>query len=261
MRLKDKVAIVTGAGGGIGRAIATAFAEEGAHLTICDIDSLGLEKVSEELKARNFNVLPLKVDVTKDIDVKQMTQSTLDKFGAIDILVNNAGIIMVDYVVDMKEEDWDAVISANLKSVFLCCRAVAPHMIQRKSGKIINIASQAGKRGGGGGTAHYTASKFGVIGLTQCLAHELAQFNINVNAICPGIILTRMWRDILAPRHGKRMGITAEEAWKKITTEQIPLRRPQQPSDVAKLAVFLASNEAENITGQSINVGGGSVMH
>jgi NAD(P)-dependent dehydrogenase (short-subunit alcohol dehydrogenase family) len=260
MRLKDKIAIVTGAGGGIGKGIASAFAEEGAYLTLCDIDYPSVKKVAEELKTQGKDTLPLKVDVTSDSDVRQMTNRTLDKFGRIDILVNNAGIIKVDYVVDMKEEDWDDVIDTNLKSVFLCCRAVAPHMIPKRAGKIINISSQAGKRGSGVGTAHYCASKFGVIGLTQCLALELAQFNINVNAICPGIIETRMWKDVLAPRYGRIWGITADEAWRRVINENIPLRRPQQPSDIANMAVFLASKDSDNITGQSINVSGGSVL-
>jgi len=260
MRLKDKVAIVTGAGGGIGRGIASAFAEEGAYLTLCDKDYQSVKKAAEELKTPDKDALPLKVDVTLDSDVKQMTSKTLDRFERIDVLVNNAGIIKVDYVVDMKEEDWDEVIDTNLKSVFLCCRAVAPHMIQRKSGKIINISSQAGKRGSGVGNTHYCASKFGVIGLTQCLALELAQFNINVNAICPGIIDTRMWKDVLAPRYGRIWGITIDEAWRRVIKENIPLQRPQQPSDIANMAVFLASKDSDNITGQAINVSGGSVL-
>ena len=186
-----------------------------------------------------------------------MVDRTRDKFGKIDILVNNAGMIKVGNVVDMPEKDWDEVLAVNLKGVFLCSKAVAPHMIERHSGKIINISSTAGRRGLPG-KAHYHASKFAVIGFTQCLALELASYNINVNCVCPGVVDTYMHRQVLAPHAAKTRGITEDEVYRNMEAG-VPLGRLQTPEDIGNLVAFLASEEAKNITGQSINVNGGSV--
>jgi meso-butanediol dehydrogenase/(S,S)-butanediol dehydrogenase/diacetyl reductase len=186
-----------------------------------------------------------------------MVDRTLKKFGKIDILVNNAGMIKVGNVVDIQEKDWDEVLDVNLKGVFLCSKAVVPHMIERRSGKIINISSTAGRRGLPG-KAHYHASKFAVIGFTQCLALELAPYNINVNCVCPGVVDTYMHREVLAPHTAKTRGITEDEVYSNMEAG-VPLGRLQTSEDIGNLVAFLASEEAMNVTGQSINVNGGSV--
>lgn len=195
--------------------------------------------------------------MTKSESVTRMVDRTLKKFGKIDILVNNAGMIKVGNVVDIQEKDWDEVLDVNLKGVFLCSKAVAPHMIERRSGKIINISSTAGRRGLPG-KAHYHASKFAVIGFTQCLALELAPYNINVNCVCPGVVDTYMHREVLAPHTARIRGITEDEVYRNMEAS-VPLGRLQTPEDIGNLVAFLASEEAKNVTGQSINVNGGSV--
>jgi len=257
MRLEDKVAIVTGAGRGIGQGIAYVLAREGANIVVADILSDEAKSVGAEVKAFGRDSIALKVDVTKASDVGRMVNRALSKFGSIDILVNNAGIIKVGNVMDISEKEWDQVLAVNLKGVFLCSKAVAPHMIERRSGKIVNISSTAGRRGLPG-KAHYHASKFAVIGFTQSLALELAAYNINVNCICPGVVDTYMHRKVLAPRSAEVRGITEEEVYRQMT-ESVPLRRLQTAEDIGNLVAFLASEEAKNITGQSINVNGGSV--
>jgi len=257
LKLAGKVAIVSGAGGKIGRAIVLALAKEGANIVVCDVAYEQALETAEAAKAFGGVVLAVKVDVTKSDEVNRMVERTLEDFGRIDVLVNNAGIIKVSKVVDMKEEDWDLVFAVNVKGTFLCSKAVAPQMMKQRSGKIINVSSGAGRQGRGIGMAHYSASKFAVIGFTQCLALELSPYNVNVNAVCPGIVDTPMWRTHLAPAFAKLWGVTVEEAFQRSVKERIPLGRPQTPEDIGNLIVFLASNEAENITGQSINVDGG----
>ncbi len=186
-----------------------------------------------------------------------MVKKTLTAFGKVDILVNNAGIIKVGNVVDITEKDWDEVLAVNLKGVFLCSKAVAPCMIERRSGKIINISSTAGRRGLPG-KAHYHASKFAVIGFTQCLALELAPFGINVNCVCPGVVDTYMHREVLVPHAARTQGLTKDDVYRSME-QSVPLRRLQTPEDIGNAVVFLASEESRNITGQSLNVNGGSV--
>ena len=158
----------------------------------------------------------------------------------------------------MRKADWDTVLAVNLTGVFLCCRTVAPQMVTRRAGKIVNVASNAGKRGWANG-AHYVASKFGIIGFTQCLAVELAPYNINVNAVCPGVVDTTMWREVLAPERAERTSVPVDEDFAEVV-RRIPLRRPQTPADVGYLVAFLASEAARNITGQAIAVNGGTVF-
>jgi len=169
LTLAGKVAIVTGACGKIGHGIVLALAREGANVVVCDVAYEQAVKTAEAAEAFGVVALAVRVDVTKSDEVGQMVERTLERFGRIDILVNNAGIIRIAKVVDMKEEDWDAVFAVNVKSAFLCSKAVAPHMMKQRSGKIINISSGAGRQGRGIGMAHYSASKFAVIGFTQCL--------------------------------------------------------------------------------------------
>jgi NAD(P)-dependent dehydrogenase (short-subunit alcohol dehydrogenase family) len=254
MQLKGKVALITGAGRGIGRGIALALAREGATVVVSDVHRLLAEDVAHAVEEAGREALAVTLDVSKSDEVTDQVHHVLRTCGQIDVLVNNAGILKLAQVVDMTEADWDAVLSVNLKGAFLCCRAVAPHMIARRSGKIVNISSGAGKRGSAG-KAHYVVSKFGLIGLTQCLAAELAPYNVNVNAVCPGIVDTYIWRELLTPYYAALEGLPADEAFDRIVS-RIPLGRPQTPEDIGNLVVFLASEKSRNITGQAISVTG-----
>ena len=243
MRLKDKVAVITGAGQGIGKEIALAFAREGAKVVVTDIT--GKEKeVAEEIKKMGREAIALRVDVSKMEDTNKMAEEALKAFGRIDILVNNAGIYPFKPFVEMTESDWDKVINVNLKGTFNCTKAVVETMIKQKYGKIINITSIAGTVVGFPQLTHYCASKAGITGFTRALALELAPYGINVNAIAPGPIETP---------GTMTLGKEAYENFKKV----IPIGRWGKPEDIANLAVFLASDESSNITGQVIVSDGG----
>ncbi len=259
MELKNAVAIVTGGARGIGRGIACELAKEGVRVAIADVPSTDADRreTIAEIKRLGSDAIPIDVDVRDFAQVQAMVRRTLDRWGQIDILVNNAGVISVGLVATLPEEDWDRVIDVNLKGTFLCSKAVVPHMMQRRTGRIINLSSQAGKRGSPG-VSHYCASKWGVIGFTQSLAHEGGPFNITVNAICPGEVDTYMWREVLTPAIAAARGITPDEAWKSMAVDNVPLRRPQTAEDMGQAVVFLC--RADNITGESINVSGGSEM-
>lgn len=248
MKLEDKVAIVTGAGGGIGRAIAIRLAKEGAALVVNDISLESLNKVADEIKAMRCKVIAVKADVTSSQEVKQMVKTTLDEFGGIDVLVNVAGGAGRGkgrgYFHEVPEEFWSSVIDLNLKGTLICCHAVIEHMIQRRRGKIINIASIAGMIGSSNRMADYSAAKAGVIGFTKALAKELGSYGINVNSVSPGPIAT--------PRF-----FTLEEEAKKMLENTTYLKRLGKPEEVANVVVFLASDEASYITGQNYAVCGG----
>jgi len=258
LRLNDKIAIVTGAGRGIGEAISIRLAKKGANIVVCDIDFDNAERTAEKIKATGHRSLAIKADVSKSSDVEKMVNLTMEKFGRIDILVNNAGIVIVKPIVELEEGEWDKVINVDLKGVFLCSKAVAKIMIRQKSGKMINISSDSGKTGYAL-FAHYNAAKFGVIGFTQGLAKELAPYKINVNAVCPGIVGTKMW-DYVDERLGRRWGLPKGEAL-RMHIKQIPLGRLETPEDVAGVVAFLASQDADYMTGQAINVTGGRETH
>jgi 3-oxoacyl-[acyl-carrier protein] reductase len=248
MRLKDKVAIVTGAGRGIGRAIALAFAKEGANIVVNDINIELANKVVEEIKALGRKAIAIKADVSKSEEVEKMVDLTIKEFGKIDILVNNAGVVFPARIIDIKEENWDRTFEVNLKGTFLCSKAVLKHMMQRKSGKIICIASNLGilsipER------ADYSASKAGVINFVKSLALEAGPYGINVNAIAPGITET----DMIKP-------YVTKEMIEKEFAPNIPLRRIGKPEDIAKVAVFFASEDSDYVTGQVISVDGGGLI-
>lgn len=243
--LKDKVAIVTGARRGIGRGIALAFAKNRAKVVVSDLDKGDCQKVVNEIKKLGSDGLAVKCDVSNAEEVKAMVKTTLDKFGRIDILVNNAGIDLMKPFKDMTEADWDKVLSVNLKSVFLCTKAVLPQMIKQKKGKVINISSIAGKIGFAQSSA-YCASKAGIINLTRVLALELAQHKINVNSIAPGVIETQMTEPFLK-----------DPKMKDNLLSQTPWGRFGKPEDIANAAVFLASDQADFITGTTLVVDGG----
>jgi len=256
--LKGKVVIVTGGARGLGGATVEGFVKEGANVVIADILLDTAHKLAEKISRNGIKVLVVKTDVTKKSDTDNLASTTLKEFGKIDILVNNAGVgPNLLKIVDLEEEDWDRVNNVNAKGNYMVTKAIVPHMIAAKYGKIVNISSDAGKEGFAEFT-DYCASKFAVIGLTQVLAKELAEYNINVNAVCPGIIRTAMWEKMLDIM-SKREGLPREQIFQR-WCEPIVLKRPQTPEDIANLVLFLSSDVSRNMTGESIHVNGGFRM-
>jgi len=261
--LNGQIAIITGAASGIGRAIAMRLSLEGAAIVAADLNEKAVEKLIREIKSLGRRGLALVTDVSSEKDVARMVEETRGNFGPVDILVNNAGTGSIGLIIEQSEEDWERPMRVNLKGTFLCSRAVAKEMIPRKRGRIVNISSISGKSGEEFIGA-YCASKFGVIGLTQALAKELARHLITVNAVCPGYIWTPMWEE-MANWFKENFPSLADKSVQEIFEARVksvtPLRRPQTPDDIANLVAFLVSEEARNITGQAINVDGGAVMH
>lgn len=258
MRLKDRIALITGAGRGIGEAIALRLAKEGAHVAIDDLDLLAAERVSNKIKKMGRSSIAIKADVRNKSEVEDMVKKTRDRLGRIDILVNNAGYSKVLPFLEVEEELWDFIQDVNLKSVYLCCHAVVSYMIEQGEGKIINISSHAGKTGGRWVTA-YSAAKAGVIAFTQSLAWELAQYRINVNCVCPGVCSTQMWQSI-KKQNARKLKVPVEKI-DEVYAKEIPLGRLATPQDVANLVTFLASSEADYMTGQAVNITGGKEVH
>ncbi len=242
MRLKDKVALITGGGRGIGAAVARRFAQEGAKIAIGDVDMEGAEKVASEIKDAGGEALICKADVRKRDEVEAMVDYVLKEYGRLDILINNAGVTRDNLCARMSEEDWDFVVDVNLKGTFLCSKAAFRPMRKQRYGKIVNTASVAVR--GNIGQANYSASKAGIIGLTRTLALEFARAGICVNCIAPGFIETPMTEGL--PEKVR------EEALKRI-----PLGRIGRPEEVANLHLFLASPESDYITGQVFFIDGG----
>lgn len=246
MRLKDKVALITGAGRGIGREIALLFAQEGADIAICDVNLESAEITAKDIEALGRKAIGLKVDVTNSAQVEEMVNKILDKFGKIDILVNNAGITRDGLLLRMSESDWDLVLNVNLKGTFNVTKSVSKVMIKQRQGKMVNIASIIGLIGNIG-QANYAASKAGIIGLTKSTAKELALRNVCVNAVAPGFIQTDMTAKL-------------PEDIKEKMLKNIPLGKFGTAQDVAKTCLFLAGGDSDYITGQVIVVDGGMVM-
>lgn len=245
--LKGKSALVTGASRGIGRTIALELAKQGANVAVNYAGSEAKAKeVVEEIKSLGVEAFPIQADVSNEDSVKRMVKETISEFGSLDILVNNAGITRDNLLMRMKEAEFDEVININLKGVFLCTKAVTRQMMKQRSGRIINVASIVGVAGNPG-QANYVAAKAGVIGLTKTTAKELASRNILVNAVAPGFISTDM-TDALT------------EEQKQAMLDMIPLARFGKPEDVAKVVRFLASDDADYITGQTVHIDGGMVM-
>jgi 3-oxoacyl-[acyl-carrier protein] reductase len=247
MRLEGKTALVTGASRGIGREIALALAKEGANVVVNYSGSQDkANEVANEISAMGREAFVYQCNVADSESVQTMVKETINKFGKLDILVNNAGITRDNLLMRMKEDEWDDVININLKGVFLCTKAVSRQMMRQRSGRIINIASIVGVMGNPG-QANYVAAKAGVIGLTKTTARELATRGITVNAVAPGFITTDMTDQL-------------SDEVKEAMLKQIPLGRFGEAKDIANVALFLASAEADYITGQTFHVDGGMVM-
>jgi 3-oxoacyl-[acyl-carrier protein] reductase len=246
MSLNGKIALVTGAAQGIGRDIALGLAKDGADVAICDVNLEAAQKTAADIEAQGKKSLAVKANVAASTDVTAMIDQIVEKFGRIDILVNNAGITRDGLILRMKDEDWDLVLSINLKGAFLCTKAALKHMTKQRAGTIINIASIVGAMGNAG-QANYVASKAGLIGLTKTIAREYANRNVTANAVAPGFIDTAMTQALTDQ-------VRADLA------KQIPLGRLGSSEDVANAVRFLASTSAAYITGQVIHVNGGMYM-
>jgi len=254
MRLKGKVAIVTGSARGMGRVFALRFAKEGAKLTVCDV--LDCQPVAEEIKAAGGEALALKTDVTSEKDAAEMAKKTVERFGRIDILVNNAAVIGTietkDFVKPVEEivsADWDRILAVNIKGVFLCSKAVIPYMKKQGGGKIVNMASTVAFSGLPH-FIHYSTSKGGIVTMTRGLARALGEFNINVNAVAPGLIMTEAMQGAYTPEFYQEL----------VATKQL-IHKNVEPEDVASAVLFLASDEADKITGQTLAVNAGEYLH
>ena len=247
MELKDKVAIITGAGGAIGRTTALLFATEGASVVLVDLRKEVIEKLAEQVRQHGGKALSFGIDVSDEKQVINVVRSTVAELGSLDILVNNAAISQTTPILDIKVADWDMLMAVNLRSVFLFSREAFRYMKNRQKGKIINMSSASAKFGGLVVGAHYAASKAGVICFTKSLALQAASYNINVNAVCPGPTKSPM-----------------TEAWGEKANaefaEKIPLRRYGEPEEIAEAILFLASERSRYITGEILDVNGGLVM-
>jgi NAD(P)-dependent dehydrogenase (short-subunit alcohol dehydrogenase family) len=258
VELSDQVAIVTGAGQGIGKAAALALAAAGADVVVSDINGASVEETAAAIASNGPRALAIQADVGNTQDIDRLVREAVARFGKVDVLVNNAGVTRRAYIMDLTEQDWDRIMRVNAKGVFFCLQRVAREMIPRRRGSIINVASIAGKGYVGTSNAIYAASKGSVISLTRTAAQQLARHDINVNAICPGVTVTALSEANVAVR-AQDEGLSVEEMTRR-RNALIPLGRANDPEDVAALAVFLASPAARNITGQSLNVDGGLVF-
>jgi len=264
LKIKDKIAVVTGAGRGIGKGIAMRLAAEGAKVVVSDLNAKDAELVAAEIKAHGGAAMAFQADATCEEDVSRMVRMTMETYSQIDILVNNVGGGAGGPAVVIKTatENWDKTIEITLKSTFLCSRAVAQEMVKRKQGRIINISSISGKLGESL-IGPYCAAKFGVQGLTQVMAKELGRYNITVNAVCPGYVFTPGWEQLareMKANYSSMADKTLVEIFEHRVKPLTALGKAQTPEDIASLVAYLASEEAHNITGQAINVDGGAVM-
>ena len=243
----------------MGRAIALRLAQEGAHIVAADIDAQTAHDTAAAVEALGRSSLPLDADLGAEASIDALVARAMDTFGRIDILINNAGVTRAMDLFEVTPDDWDWMHRVNARGVFFCMQAVAREMVKRESGKIVNIASVAGKGYRYTSNIAYAASKGAVVVMTQVAGQQLARYNINVNAICPGLTQTEMWQGIQRDRSAQRgvdIAVLEEQA-----AASIPLRRANAPEDIAAMAAFLASDDARNITGQAINVDGGIVVH
>lgn len=249
--MQNRIALITGAGSerGIGKAIAFEFARKGAIVVVSDINETGAQSVADQITREGFRAIGKKVDVTSRDSINHLVTDTIKTYGKIDILINNAGISRPTRVLEITEEEWDLIFSINMKGLFLCTQAVLPNMIENKYGRIVNLSSVSGKRGGGiFGGSHYSASKAGVLGFAKACAREMAEYGITINSVAPGLIDTDITGGALTPE--KRESLRMD----------IPARRLGAAQDVAAAIAFLASEAAGYITGEDIDINGGSHM-
>jgi NAD(P)-dependent dehydrogenase (short-subunit alcohol dehydrogenase family) len=256
--LGGRVAIVTGAGRGIGRATALELARLGADVVVAEVDTAGGERTAKEVRGLGRKALALPTDVTKRVELDAMVERTRAELGRIDILVNNAGIYRAAASLDVTEEHWDAIMTINAKAVFFASQAVLPTMIAQKRGSIVNLASMAGKIGSKTNLP-YNVSKAAVVSMTKSLALAHAADGVRVNCVCPGFVETDMWTKV-AREQGSLLGMTAEEFTRQ-REKAVPLGRMERAEDVAAVIGFLASDRAGYMTGQALSVDGGLVMH
>ncbi len=262
--LTGKIAGVTGAGHGIGRAIAHVLAEAGAKVAVTDVDEAGAQAVAQEIREQGGEALAFPLDVTDQTAATEVVQALVARWGRLDIWCNNAGVSTMNRFVDLTERDWDFNMDINAKGTFLCSQVVVRQMLTQEPdeegirGRIINTASMAGKRGNAPFLAHYVASKFAVVGLTQAMAGELAPEGILVNAVCPGYVRTGMQERELRWEAELR-GVAVEDV-QQLYIADTPLGRLETPEDVARVVLFLASPLANFVTGEAVNVNGGAFM-
>jgi NAD(P)-dependent dehydrogenase (short-subunit alcohol dehydrogenase family) len=256
--LLGRIAIVTGAGRGIGRATALELARLGADVAVADLDRDNAERTVKEVRALDRKALALTTDVTKRADLASMVERVRGELGRIDVLVNNAGIYRAGLPLDVTEEHWDAIMTVNARAVFFASQAVLPVMIAQKRGAIVNLASMAGKIGSPNNLP-YNASKAAVVSMTKSLALAHAKDGVRVNCVCPGFVETDMWTQV-AREQGAVMGISSDEFTRR-RAAQVPLGRMERAEDVAAVIAFLASDRAGYMTGQALSVDGGLVMH
>ena len=257
-KLNDRVIVVTGAGSGIGAEICRAMAAEGAKIAVTDINPDAARSTAEGIENEGHIAKVWSFDVSDEASVEKAADEIIQRFGAIDVWVNNAGISKITPFLECTEEIWDAIMKINLKGTFLGCRAAIKRMLPKKCGVVINISSQSGKLGNSHYGA-YCASKFGIIGLTQSIAMEFAREGVRVNALCPGVVFTPLW-DAQLNDYAVKRNMNPEDV-KPYLEGKIPLGRLCTPYDVARMAVFIASDDASYVTGQAINISGGSVMN
>lgn len=265
MKLEDRVAIVTGGGQGIGKGIVCCLAEEGADVAILTKSGVSGEKVAEEIRQMGRKALPLKADVTDNAQVVQAVQEAMDTFGKIDILVNSVGGGSVDIApfVNLEESVWDRNYELNVKSQVFTCKAIVPHFIERGYGKIVNLSSIGGKRASAM-NAPYGATKAGVIYFTKALATELGSHHINVNCVCPGGVYTPTFAALIEKHmirpDAKAKGMTARDFFDRFIVPGSPMKREITPEDIGRSVVFLVSDDAGNITGQTLNITAGTAI-
>jgi NAD(P)-dependent dehydrogenase (short-subunit alcohol dehydrogenase family) len=269
MKLESKTALVTGGGGGIGRGIVLCLAGEGADVAVVDVDLPAAEAVADEASRLGRRCVAMRVDVSRPQEVTRMVEDAIRELGPVDILVNNAGVgAAPDWEVGapLTVEDWDYVYKVNLRAYYLAWQAISPHMMEQRSGKIINVASVAGRVGGGPSEMMwaYRVTKAAVINLSQSMAVLMGPHNVNVNCICPGLIWTKLWDTKMATGMKKNIeafaGMETRQIFETVVAMTTPLAREQTPEDIGRAVAFLVSEDAKNITGQALNVDGGSTL-